>query len=254
MSDESIKPLSASNNPLLNYVGTKIRVEFKGSCLKQDKVSFNHGKIVNIYIVYEINKNFNISSYPTLENCLFGAVKLTKHPDIDQYKYSGYGIRFDRKKICSSGNENGRNVIIPGVEMSSSPHTDNKKKDILVLGKGPTEGLKHTLTGEKLHSVSFTKNNKKFCLSLHYNRANNYLFVDGTKIIIFKAKDSEIVATALCLGNISKIFSINNIKKTGLNGYVYDFSVDYDTIAVDDILDIYEYLMKKHDINIVLIY
>ena len=78
MSDESTKPLSISNNilnPLLNYVGTKVRVEFRGSCLKQDKTSFNHGKVVNIDIVYEINKNFNISSYPTLENCLFG--KLT---------------------------------------------------------------------------------------------------------------------------------------------------------------------------------
>ena len=88
-SDESNKPPSTSNNilnPLLNYVGTKMRVELKESCLKQDKISFNHGKIVNIYIVHEINKNFNISSYPTLENCLFGAVRLTKHPDIDQYK------------------------------------------------------------------------------------------------------------------------------------------------------------------------
>ena len=71
--------------------------EFKGSCLKLDKISFNHGKVVNIYIAYEINKNFNISSYPTLENCLFHAVELSKHPDIDQYKYSGYAIGFDRK-------------------------------------------------------------------------------------------------------------------------------------------------------------
>ena len=64
---------------------------------KQDKISFDNGKIVNIYIVYEINKNFNISSYPTLENCLFGTLKVTKHPDINQYKYSVYGIGFDRK-------------------------------------------------------------------------------------------------------------------------------------------------------------
>ena len=84
-------------NPSLNYVGTKARVEFNGDCLKQDKISFDHGKIVNIYIVHEIDKNVNISSYPTLENCLFGAVKLTKHIDIDQYKYTGYGIGFDRK-------------------------------------------------------------------------------------------------------------------------------------------------------------
>ena len=72
--------------------------------------------------------------------------------------------------------------------------------------------------------------------------------VDGTEITKFKAKDSENVATPLCLGNISKDFLVYNMKKTGLNGYVYDFSVDYDAIAVDDILDIHKYLMKKNDI------
>ena len=77
LSNESIKTPSISNNffnPLLDYVSTKIRVKFSGSCLKQDKATHNHGAIVNIYIVYEISKNYNISSYPALENCLFGAV------------------------------------------------------------------------------------------------------------------------------------------------------------------------------------
>ena len=83
--------------PELSYYGTKTRVEFNGSCLKQDKATYNHGTIVNVYIVYEISKNYNITSYLTLENCLFGAVSLTKHVDIDQCKYSGYGIGFDRK-------------------------------------------------------------------------------------------------------------------------------------------------------------
>ena len=78
MSDESIKPPSASTNllnPSWNYVGNKT-VEFKGCCLKQDKILFDHGKVVNIYIVYEVNRDFEIDSYPTLENCLFGSVKL----------------------------------------------------------------------------------------------------------------------------------------------------------------------------------
>ena len=83
---------------------------------------------------------------------------------------------------------------------------------------------------------------------LLYNGANSYLFVNGTKIIKFKAKDTETVATPLCLGDISKDWSLDNIKKTGLNGYVYDFNVDYDAIAIDDILDITNYLMKKNDI------
>ena len=83
---------------------------------------------------------------------------------------------------------------------------------------------------------------------MHYNGANSYLFVNGTEIYEFKAKDSEIVATPLCLGNISKDWLVDKMKKTRLNGYVYDFSVDYDAIAVDDILDIHKDLMKKNNI------
>ena len=78
--------------------------------------------------------------------------------------------------------------------MSSSTHIDNKKKDILVLGRGPTQGLESTLTAEKMYSINFTVT-KKNCLSLHYNGANSYLFVNGTEIYKFKAKDSEIVAS-----------------------------------------------------------
>ena len=99
LSYERINSITASNysiTPQLSYYGSKIRVKFNGRCLKQDKVTYTHGKTVNIYIVYKISKNFNISSYPTLEKCLFGAVSLTKN-DTDQYKYSGYGIGFDRK-------------------------------------------------------------------------------------------------------------------------------------------------------------
>ena len=86
------------------------------------------------------------------------------------------------------------------------------------------------------------------CLSLHYNGANIYLFVNGTEIHKFKAKDFEIVARPLCLGSISKDFSVDNMNKTGLNGYIYDFSVHYDAIANDDILDIHKYLMEKNGI------
>ena len=81
-----------------------------------------------------------------------------------------------------------------------------------------------------------------------YNGTNSYLFVNGKEIVKFKEKDSEIVASPLCLGNISKDWSADNMKKTGFNGYVYDFSVDYDAIAVDDIKDIHKYLMKKNNI------
>ena len=83
---------------------------------------------------------------------------------------------------------------------------------------------------------------------MHDNGANSYLFVNGKEIHIFKAKDSGIALTPLCLGNISKDWSVGKMKKTGLNRCVYDFSVEYDAIAVDDILDIHNYLMKKNDI------
>ena len=97
--------------------------------------------------------------------------------------------------------------------MSSSIHIDNKKKDILVLGRGPTQRLESTLTAEKMYSLNFTVTKKKFCPSLHYNGANGYLFANGTKIYKFKAKDSEIVASPSCLGNISKDWSTVNMKK-----------------------------------------
>ena len=100
----------------------------------------------------------------------------------------------------------------------------------------------YTLTAEINYSINFTENTKKFCRNsaLWWSKQ---LF-NGTEIINFKAKDSEIAATLLCPGNISKDSLVDDMKKTELNGYVYDFSVNYDAVAVDDILDIHRYLMK----------
>ena len=83
---------------------------------------------------------------------------------------------------------------------------------------------------------------------MHYNGVNSYLFANGIEIIKFKAKYSNIIATPLCLGNISNDWSVDNLKDTGLNGHVYDFSVDYDSTDVNDIKDIHNYLMKKNNI------
>ena len=83
---------------------------------------------------------------------------------------------------------------------------------------------------------------------MHYNEANGCLFLNDTEVIKFKAKDSEITAYPLCFGNILKDSSVDNLKKTGLKGYVYDFSVDHDAIAISDIFDIHKYLMKKNEI------
>ena len=153
---------------------------------------------------------------------------MTKNTDIDKYKYSGCGIGFDRHGFLPypSGGASG-NVIIFGVDMSSSTKIDNRKKYILILGKGPTQGLEHTLKAEKCIETILLKITKKFvgtCIRMEY------LFSE--EVHKFKAKDSEIVAIPLCLGNISKDLSVDNMKIAGLNGHVYDFSVDYDNIII----------------------
>ena len=99
-----------------------------------------------------------------------------------------------------------------------------------------------------MYSINFTVTHKIFCLSLHYNGANSYLFVNGAEIYKFKAKDSEILVGPTCLGNISKDWLVDNMRRTGFTGCVYDFSVDYDPIAVDDIKSFHKYLMKKNNI------
>ena len=120
LSDENITPPYAPCNFVnlsLNYLGTKTRVRFNESCLKQDKITYNHRKIVSMYIIYEINKNDSASSDPTLENCLFSAVSLTKNANIDKYKYSGYGIGFDwHGSYSHPSGGTGKNVMIFGID------------------------------------------------------------------------------------------------------------------------------------------
>ena len=140
----------------------------------------------------------------------------------------------------------GENIIIFGVNMSSSVHIGNKNKDILILGEGPTQGLDDTtLTAEAKYPINFTQSGKRFVLSLHYNGSNSFLFVNATKVYQSKAKNSEIKDYALCLGNVSKDFTINNMKKAGLKGVVKCFFIDFNPIDNNDILDIHKYLMKR---------
>ena len=201
---------------MVDYYDTKVRLKLNKSCLKQSStLTYDEGHIVNVYIVYELDASSSNVSDPTLKNCLFGAVTLTKYADIEKYGYSGFGSGFGRRSSYSfPGGGFGQNVLTFGVDMSFSTHIDNKKKDILVLGIGPTQGLEHTLTAEKMYSINFTVTKKRFCLSLHYNGANSYLFVNGAEIYKFKARDSEIVVGPICLGSISKDWSVDNMKKT----------------------------------------
>ena len=178
LSDETIISTTTSTDKSATktiYDNARIKVRFNGDLLRQNQVTYNHGPVVNIYIVYETTPDTKTSNI-TLENCLFGAIEKTKNSDVDKYKYSGYGIGFDsRGSFPHPSKENGRNVIIFGADMSSSVHANNKVNN--VVG-----------------------------------------------------------------------FEVGYMRASGLIGYVYDFSVDYGTIAVDDILDIHKYLMKKNGI------
>ena len=115
---------------------------------------------------------------------MFGSVGLTKNADLRKYKYSGYGIGFDsRSELSLPGGTMEENVIIFAADMSSSVHVDNKGKDILILGEGPTQGLDKTiLIAEAKHPINFTESEKRFAISLHNNRSNSFFFVNATKV------------------------------------------------------------------------
>ena len=100
-----------------------------------------------------------------------------------------------------------------------------------------------------MYSPNFTVDNKNFCLSLHYNVDSSYLFVNGKDVINFKAKDFEIELYPLCLGSISKDFDLRYMEKTGLTGYIYDFTIDYWAIANDKILHIHKYYIEQCNIK-----
>ena len=224
-------------------------VTFSGGVFVQNQITYKYGPVVNIYIVYRTYPNSKTSNI-VLEHCLFGVVEITKNADVDKYKYPESGIGFYSSGTFPhpSGGD-GKNVIIFRADLSSSTHANNKTRSILVLCKDFLQGIDGTtIYAEKMHSPNFTVGNKAFCLSLHYNGDSRYLFVNGKQVVDFKAKDSEIIQYPVCLGGLSKDFSIDNMKKIGLYGYVYDFSADYDAIAVDDILDIHKYLTEKNGI------
>ena len=141
LSNEGIKPPKVGNNnltPQINYYEHHLRVIFSGSCLQQSKIDYSNKKI-SFYIVYELQTSNSNLNDPTLQNCLFGSVTLNKNVDIRKGRFSFPGGGF------------GQNVIIFRADMNSSPHIDNKGKDILVLGKGPMQGLgEDSLTAEKM--------------------------------------------------------------------------------------------------------
>ena len=161
----------------------KIKLKFDESILRQ-KLSTSFGLIANYYMVYRLNPRTN-SSNIVLENCLFGKMKMTKNADTDKYKYQGHGIGFSLPGIFSHPDGgDGKNFIILGVDMTNSKHTINKTKDVLVLGHGLIQKIDDTtIYAEKMWSPNFTVANKKFCLHLHYNGDDSYLFVNDKEVI-----------------------------------------------------------------------
>ena len=197
-------------NQYLNLVGTvgdivlskpikPMHVIFKrkGALIQDDNDIVAVGSIVNVYIVYKsspktINSNF------VFRDCLFGAIKITNttNSDTDKWGYSGYGVEFDSTSSFPhpDNGKNAKNVVVFGADMSNSRHTTSKTQSVLVLGHGLIQKTNDTaIYAEKMYSSNFTVGNKIFCLSLHDNGDNSYLFVNGKEVTKSKAKNSELI-------------------------------------------------------------
>ena len=208
MSEENIETITKSDS---NFAPTFVDhhllpdISFNGPCLIKNFIS-TPKKVINLYISYALSPPLsNLNTYFTLGNCLLGSVKLTKNTDLDKDKYSGYGIEFDSCSEFSSPDGSME-------EMSLFLELTWAYLHVLLIRKKVSE-----------YSINFTQSGKRFVLSLPYNGSNSFLFVNATKVYQSKAKNSEIKDYALCLGNILKDTTINNMKKTGLKGVVTFF-------------------------------
>ena len=229
-------------------------VHLSGNHFQQIKKDMSNNIGINIYCVYKLD---SISSSRddtfTVQNALFGAIEIIKDADTSKYKYRGYGICFDEGGSFSKGNiSNGKNVLIFGVDESSSVHANNKANNIFVMGDLFVQGINDTtLYAEKIYSQNFTQPNKKFVLSLHYDHNDDsYLFVNGKQELKFKAKTGQLLLEKLCIGNYSDDWTISESEKTGLYGNTYDFIADYKGVEdIKAIYDMHRYLMVKHNIS-----
>ena len=189
-------------------------------------------KIVNVDTVCDLDAWPRNPNNFKFKNCLFGVTNIVKSCDKEKYVYSGYEIIFDSASSWSFDNDSARNVVIFGVDNSSSSQTDNGKNNFLVLDEGPTFSINKSFGSvQKTFSINFSKANTKVCLSLDCNADNSYLFVTGKEIFEFKAHNKNVnFPTQFCLVN-----SATESRKLSLNGNVHDFSVDYNSIDKSDI-------------------
>ena len=230
----------------IKNINGQLYVSFIDNYFIQDPINIPNN-VINIYCVYQLDpiSSTRNTDY-TIQNALFGAMKIPKNTYSSKNNYKGYGICFDEGGTFSKGNiNNGRNVIIFGVHESSLVHANNKANNIYVMGDLFVQGINDTtLYAEKIYSQNFTQSSKKFILSLHYNGNDSYSFVNGAQELKFKAKDDQIISEKLCLGNLSIEWTKSESEKTGLYGNIYDFVVDYKPIVgIDPIYDMHKYLM-----------
>ena len=204
-----------TNLPLLK-IDKEVYVLLQGNYFQQNSniiIPSNNKNVVNIYVVYKLDPIISTRNTDyTIQNALFGAMKITKNTDYSKNNYTGYGLCFDEggefghtvKQGNSNRTTNARNVIIFGVDMSSSIHATNRANKIYVMGKEFIQGINDTtIYAEKLFHNNFTEHGVKFVLSLHYNGYNSYLFVNGRQELKFKAKDDQMINEKLCIGNLS---------------------------------------------------
>ena len=219
----------------------KLRVRSNGCyCIQSKALKLNN--TVNIYIVYRLNpiSSTRNTDY-TIQNALFGAMKITKNSDYSKNIYSGYGLCFDEGGTFTHTIREGnfdhttaaRNVIIFGVDMRFSVHATNRTNNIYVMGEAIVQGINDTtIYAEKNFYRNFTDPGK------------------SRKELKFKAKNNQIIDEKLCLGNLSCEWTTSESEKTGLYGDIYDFIVDYKSInGVKPIYDMHRYLITKHNIS-----
>ena len=251
-----------TNLPILKN-NKETYVLLQGNYFQQNNIIIipnNNKNAINIYVVYKLDpiSSTRNTDY-TIQNALFGAMKINKYADYSRNNYTGYGLCFDEggefSHTVRKGNfdrtADARNVIIFGVDMSSSIHATNRANNIYVMGKEFIQGINDiTIYAEKLFHNNFTELGEKFVLSLHYNGDNSYLFANGRQELKFKAKDDQIINEKLYIGNLSSEWTKSESEKTGLYGNIYDFIADYKPIVgVDPIYDMHRYLMIKHTIT-----
>ena len=192
----------------------RMHVYLQGNHFQQNNVIIpNNNNVINIYVVYKLHplSSTRNTGY-TIQNALFGAMKITKNTDSSKNNYTGYGLCFDEVgefgHTVRQGNfdrtTNAKNVIIFGADMSSSIHAINRANNIYVMGKDFIQEINDTtIYAEKLFHNNFTEFGVKFVLSLHYNGDNSYLFANGRQELKFKAKVDQMINEKLCVGNLS---------------------------------------------------